>query len=154
MPIRNPQKAVRRSKTGQAAAGATSGRLNQISKSTAQIVKDAAALLDEEVAAGIVAAKQMQRRFQKERRIDPTDFKGALEKFQGDAHEVINLLNDRLADMRLQENFELIKRFVEKTHDVVDLAAEFVNSSAEIVNQLTKSSLSKRTAGSRESRNR
>lgn len=42
-----------------------------------RIVQDAAALLDEELAAGIVAAKQVQKRFRKERRIDPQDFGAA-----------------------------------------------------------------------------
>ena len=46
--------------------GAGSARFEGISKSTAQIVKDAAALLDEELAAGIVAANQVQRRFRKD----------------------------------------------------------------------------------------
>ena len=59
-----------------------SARLKQISKSSSQIVKDAAVLLDEEIASGIVAAKQVQQRFQKERRINPTDFKDALTRFQ------------------------------------------------------------------------
>ena len=60
-----------------------------MSKSTSQIVKDAAALLDEELAAGIVAPDQVQRRLRKEGRIDPADFSNALKRFQADAHEII-----------------------------------------------------------------
>jgi hypothetical protein len=44
----------------------TAERFSQISKSRSQIVREAAVLLDEEIASGIVAAKQMQQRFQKE----------------------------------------------------------------------------------------
>src|SRR5882672_3552109 len=87
--------------------GARSARLKQISKSSSQIVKDAAALLDEEIASGIVAAKQVQQRFRKERRINPGDFKDALTRFQGDAHDVVNLLNDQFAELRSDENAEL-----------------------------------------------
>ena len=93
MTPRKPQKT-----TGDSASE-RSRRLKQISNHTSQIVKDAASMLDEEVAAGIVAARQMQQRFQKERRIDPTDFKQALQKFQGNAHEVITLLDDQLAEL-------------------------------------------------------
>ena len=64
--------------------GAGSARFEGISKSTAHIVKDAAALLDEELAAGIVAANQVQRRFRKDRRVDPADFSKALQRFQTD----------------------------------------------------------------------
>jgi hypothetical protein len=127
--------------------------LGQISKSSAQIVKDAAALLDEEVAAGIVAAKQVQRRFQKDRRINPGDFKKALDKFQGDAHEVVHLLNEQIEEMRSDRNAGLAKRLLNRTHDMVDLAVELVNTGAEIADQLAQSNL-KRDAGDRGKRSR
>lgn len=124
--------------------GARSARLKQISKSSSQIVKDAAVLLDEELASGIVAAKQVQQRFQKERRINPGDFKVALTRFQGDAHEVVNLLNDQFAEMRSDENAELVKRFTGNAHSLLDLVVELVNTSAEIADQLAKTNLPKK----------
>lgn len=123
---------------------ARSARLKQISKSSSQIVKDAAGLLDEELASGIVAAKQVQQRFQKERRINPADFKDALTRFQGDAHDVVNLLNDQFAEMRSDENAELVKRFTGNAHSLLDLVVELVNTSAEIADQLAKSNLQKK----------
>jgi hypothetical protein len=114
-----------------------SRRMKQISRNTSQIVRDAASMLDEEVAAGIVAAKQMQQRFQKERRIDPGDFSQALQQFQGNAHEVITLLDDQLSELQSKENTELARRFITHTHGIVDLAVELVNMGAELANQLT-----------------
>jgi hypothetical protein len=118
-------------------------RLQQMSKGSSQIVKDAAALLDEEMAAGILAAKQMQRRFQKEKRIDPTDFREALQKFQGHAHEVVNQLQGKLSEAGAQENAELIRHFVTNTHDLLDLTVELVNTGAEIADRLVQSTLTK-----------
>lgn len=131
-----------------------SGRLDDVSKSTAQIVKDAAALLDEELAAGIVAANQVQKRFRKEGRVDPKDFNNALQRFQADAHEVIKLLNDRLNDMRSQENFDLVKNLVNRSHDMVDIAVELVNGSAEMATQLANSPIVKQNLGRRAGRKR
>jgi hypothetical protein len=133
---------------------ASSGRFEQVSKSTSQIVKDAAALLDEELAAGIVAADQVQRRFRKEGRVDPADFSNALQRFQADAHEVITLLNDRLSEMRSDENFAVVKNLVNRSHDMVDLAVEMVNSSADIATQLANSPIVKQNLGRRASRKR
>lgn len=135
-------------------SSAPTKRLQQMSQSTAQIVKDAAALLDEELAAGIVAANQVQRRFRKERRIDPTDFSNALQRFQADAHEVITLLNERLDEMRSDENFGVVKNLVNRSHDMVDLAVEMVNSSAEVATQLANSPLAKQAMGRRAGRRR
>ena len=150
----NKTEDTRTRKTQKRSSGSNrSKRLKQISKSSAQIVKDAAALLDEEVAAGIVAAKQVQNRFQKDRRIDPGDFKKTLQKFQGDAHEVVSLLNDQISAFRSQENTELAKRLLHNTHDVVDLAVEMVNMGAEIADQLAQSNLN-RNENNREKRSR
>ena len=137
-------KTQQRGNTAKAETGARSARLKQISKSSSQIVKDAAVLLDEELASGIVAAKQVQQRFQKERRINPGDFKDALTRFQGDAHDVVNLLNDQFAEMRSDENAELVKRFTGNAHSLLDLVVELVSTSAEIADQLAKSNLQKK----------
>lgn len=134
--------------------GADSRRFEEVSKSSAQIVKDAAALLDEELAAGIQAAQQVQQRFRKQRRIDPADFSDALQRFQADAHEVIGLLNDRLDEMRSQENFQLVQKLVERSHDLVDVAVELVNRSAEIANQLANSRNAKQPTERRAGRKR
>ena len=134
--------------------GAPTKRLQQMSQGTAQIVKDAAALLDEELAAGIVAANQVQRRFRRERRIDPADFSNALQRFEADAHEVITLLNERLDEMRSDENFAVVKNLMNRSHDMVDLAVEMVNSSAEVATQLANSPLAKQAMGRRAGRKR
>ena len=145
-----PQKAPKTTPAAKSAgesSGERSRRLKQISTNTSQIVKDAASMLDEEVAAGIVTARHMQQRFQKERRIDPTDFKQTLQKFQGNAHEVITLLDDQLAELKSQENTDLAKRFIQHTHGIVDLAVELVNMGAEIANQLVSSAPKGGTGG-------
>jgi hypothetical protein len=117
-------------------------------------VKDAAALLDEELAAGTLASKQVQGRFRQERRVDQADFSDALQRFQADAHEVITLLNDRLNDMRSQENFALVKNLVNRSHDMVDIAVDMVNSSAEVATHLANSPILKRNSEGRVSHKR
>jgi hypothetical protein len=117
---------------------ASPGRINKISKASAQIVKEAAVLLDEEMAAGIVAAKKMQQRFQKDRRIDPSDFSEALQRFQSDGHEVVNLLNEQIAELRSDENAALMTRFTSNAHDLLDLVVGLVNMGAETANQLVE----------------
>jgi hypothetical protein len=149
MPKSKPGNTSQRSDAKSNRRSANSGRFEEVSKSSAQIVKDAAALLDEELAAGIQAAKQVQQRFRKEQRIDPADFSDALQRFQADAHEVIGLLNDRLNEMRSQENFQPVQKLLERSHDLVDLAVELVTGSAEIANQIANSPVAKEATGRR-----
>ena len=123
---------------------ARSERIQKISGSSSQIVMDAAALLDEEIASGIVAAKQAQQRLQKERRIDPNDFAEALKRFQGDAHDVVSLLNDQFTKLRSEESMDLVSRFTSSTNNLIDLFVELVNTGAEIADQLAQSNLQKK----------
>jgi hypothetical protein len=138
------KRAVTKRATIKAKSESGSEAIKRISKGASQIVQDAAVLLDEEIAAGIVAAKQMQRRFQKERRIDPSDFKEAVQQFQVHAHEVVNQLNDRVSDMGSQENQELLRRLVSNSHDILDLTVEVFNMSAELADQLVQSKVPKK----------
>jgi hypothetical protein len=122
-------------------------RFQQIGSSTSEIVKQAAALLDEEIAAGIVAAKQIQTRFQRERRIDPGDFKDALARFQNDAHQVVSLLNDQVSALRSDENAEIVNRFTANAHSLLDVVVELVNMGAQVADELVQQSKIGKNAG-------
>src|SRR6185369_6032836 len=103
-------------RAGSAAPSKPGSRIPRMGKATSQIVFDAASLLDEEVAAGIVAAKKMQKRFQKERRVDPDDFKEVLQRFQGDAHQVVGLLKQQFTELNSHENSETVVRLLGNAH--------------------------------------
>jgi hypothetical protein len=148
MSLHKSRKSGRRPGANNNSRTARNKRLRQINENTSEIIKHAAALLDEEVAAGIVVAEQMRRRFQKERRIDPGDFERALHRFQRDAHEVVSLLDEHIDTLGSQENTNLAKRLVNNTHSVVDLAVELINLGTEITNQLLQSNFAHGVRGS------
>jgi hypothetical protein len=102
------------------------GHIGQISGATSQIIREAGALLDEEMAIGMVAARRMQERFEKERRLDTADFKDALQRFQSDGHELVNLVDQQLAELRSPENAELTERLMRNVHDLLDLTVGLV----------------------------
>lgn len=125
------------------AADDNAEHIRQIGQSASQVVKEASLLLNEELAAGIVAARQMQKRFEKERRIDPVDFKDALQRFQRDGHEVINLLSDQVSDLSMDETAQRIKQIVDNSHNALDLLVELAKTGSEVVNQFVQSNLKK-----------
>jgi len=127
-------------------AGAGQARVSQISGATAQIVTEAGALLDEEMAAGIVAARRMQERFDSEHRLETGDFKEALQRFQSDGHALVDLLNDQATALRSDDNAELSSRLVSNVHDLVDLAVGLVTMGSEVANQLIETNLPKPAA--------
>lgn len=121
-------------------AEATKARLKSVGESSSQIVKEAALLLDDELAAGILAAKQVQKRFQSERRVDPADFKEAVQQLQTHAHEVVNQFSSKISEASSRENVELLQKLVNNSHDLLDLTVELLNTGAELADQLAQSS--------------
>jgi len=115
----------------------------QLGDTGAEIVKAAARLLDQEMAIGITAAKAVQQRLQKERRIEPSDFKEALTRFQADARDIINALDHQLDGRQLRENTELAKQFVAKTNDLLDVIVAVITTGAELANQLMQANLTR-----------
>src|SRR5689334_17495096 len=124
MAVRKKQVRYPDSKSARGARSSKATRFGKVAEGSAQIVKDAAALLDEELSAGILAAKQVQQRFQKEKRLDASDFKDPLAKFQSDAHELVAQLSHQVEQLGSKENAELANRLLRHTHDMVDVAAD------------------------------
>jgi hypothetical protein len=118
-------------------------RFQQINRAGSQIVRDAAALLDEEMAAGVVAARNVQQRMDRERRVDRADFAGALQRFQGDAHQILDLMNEQIEEFRAGDNSELLSRLTRNTHDLLDVMVGVITTSAEIAGQLAEKNLPK-----------
>jgi hypothetical protein len=102
---------------------------------SAELVRSAAVVLDQEMAIGVTAAKAVQQRVAKERKIDPADFRDAVQRFQTDARDIVNSLDAQLTGSRLPQNVELARRFITRANDMVDLAVGLVTTSAELANE-------------------
>jgi hypothetical protein len=68
-------------------AGALAGR-------TSRIVQQAASILEEELAAGIVAAREVEARFVDVPKVRGADAKEVMQRFRRDAHDVVDILID------------------------------------------------------------
>ena len=141
-----PAKKSNRAATGPARprADASNARVKSVGDSSSQIVKEAALLLDDELAAGILAAKQVQKRFRAERRVDPADFKEAVQQLQTHAHEVVSQFSEKISEASSKENVELLQKLVNNSHDLLDLTVELLNTGAELADQLAQSNLQKK----------
>lgn len=70
------------------------GELKDFAKSTSGVVQKAASILEEEIAAGIVAAQRVEKRFinvNKTRSRKPDD---TIQRFRRDSHELVDMLLD------------------------------------------------------------
>lgn len=61
---------------------------------TSRIVQQAASILEEELAAGIVAAREVEKRFVDVQRLRSADAQEVMQRFRRDAHDVVDILLD------------------------------------------------------------
>lgn len=140
---RSRAKSAERSDVAGRKAKSTTGRIGEISSATSEIVKEAGAVLDEEMAIGIVTAKKMQERFDRDRRVESADFKDALQRWQNDGHELVGLVDQQIVELRSDENVDLTNRLIANIHNVLDLAVGLVGTGTEVANQLIERNLPK-----------
>ena len=76
--------------------GNTQEILSNFAKTTSQVVEKAALILEEEVAAGVIAAKQLENQFIDSEKVRSEKDEVVMQRFRNDAHEVIDIMMDAL----------------------------------------------------------
>lgn len=71
-------------------------KTEKLAKSAPRIIQEAASILEEEVAAGIVAAKKIEKRYINVVKIRIEKPNQVLKRFRKDAHEVVDILVDMI----------------------------------------------------------
>ena len=67
---------------------------SQVAKSTSRVVEQAASILEEEIAAGIVAARKVEDKFIDTKEIRSEDKQALFSRFRVDAHDVVDIVMD------------------------------------------------------------
>lgn len=114
----------------------TDERLQAIGEQTSKAVRDAASVLEKELAKGIDEARRLQRGLIDTRRVDQADFEQVTSRFRDNAHELISMLADRLAELRTPEVQSLSDRLTTDAHSVFDAVMDLVNAAPAVVNRL------------------
>lgn len=84
---------------------------SQIAKSTSRVVQQAASILEEEVAAGIVAAKEVEDKLFDTKDIRKESKEALFGRFRNDAHEVVDIFMD-LVGVAAKYGTDLTQRMI------------------------------------------
>jgi len=100
--------------------------LSNFAKTTSEVVEKAALILEEEVAAGVIAAKQLENQFIDSEKIRAEKDEVVMQRFRNDAHEVIDIMMDALTVVtkygkKLSDNFISIVEPGRKSSENVDV---------------------------------
>jgi hypothetical protein len=113
--------------------------LREFGASTSDMIRKAAVILEEEVASGILAAKEVERSMRESGEVSSESFDDIIVRLRRDAHDVVNIIGEQADQMRSEEFDELSQRFQKDAHEVVDVFLNVVTNAPDIINRLLKS---------------
>jgi predicted transcriptional regulator len=111
-------------------------KFDKLGTAASDVVMQAASVLEEELAAGIDAAKKAEERFRQEGRFQAQDVAGLIERFRADGHDIIDVAKSQLDVLRSAETDELAQRLANDAHQLVDLAAHVAVQLPDLLNRL------------------
>lgn len=106
------------------------------------------------MARGVAAAKAVQKRLATEKRIEPADFRDALQRFQTEGRDIVAALEKQITGSLLSQNVELAKKAIARANDMIDLAVGVVTTSAELANEFIQANSTKSHVAARRKRRR
>jgi hypothetical protein len=114
--------------------------LEDLGKTASQVIQEAAAVLEEELAAGLIAARKVSRRLKEEQRFEKEDFAEALKRFHSTGQELIEIARARMSDLRSDATDELSQRFLNDAQGALDVVVDLIAVGPELANRFLKSS--------------
>ncbi len=114
--------------------------LREFGASTSDMIQKAAVILEEEVAAGLLAAKEVERSMRESGEVRSDSFDDIVVRLRKDAHDVVNIIGEQVDQMRSEEFDELSHRFQRDAHEAVDVLLNVVTNAPTILNRLLQAS--------------
>ena len=104
--------------------------LDEIGKTASQVIQEAASVLEEELATGLIAARKVSRRLE--------DFDEVLKRFRSTGHELIEVARDRIEELGSDTTQELSQRFLYDAQGALDVIVDLIESAPKLADQLLK----------------
>lgn len=117
----------------------SSDTLSDLGQSTSDMIQKAASVLEEEVAAGIVAAREVERAVREEDEFSAGQFDEIMERLRVDTHEFVSIIGAQINELRSSEYDDFAERFQKDAHDSLDIILRAMSLAPELINRLLKS---------------
>jgi hypothetical protein len=100
----------------------------QVSRSLSEVAKQAADILQRELADHSTRAARMQDQYAATRRVDPDEFKALSDRVRKDVHDLIAMAGEMFTELRTDEVQSVVSSMARDAHDVVDTAMNLVEN--------------------------
>ncbi|MFJ4526669.1 hypothetical protein ACIP4Y_38200 [Streptomyces sp. NPDC088810] len=100
----------------------------QLSRTVSQAVKQATAILQQEVNDGSGRATTMQAKYAATKKVDPNEFKALSSRVRKDVHDLIAMAADLFSELQTDEVQTVVSRMATDAHDVLETTMNLVDN--------------------------
>ena len=111
-------------------------QLDDAAQNASRAVRQAASVLETELATGLAGVRKVETRFTKERRVEQKDFDEILEQARKTTHQLIDVASGRVADLRSEEFQDLSSRLTSDARNLFDTMINMVGIAPDVINRL------------------
>jgi hypothetical protein len=112
--------------------------LKELGASTSEMIQKAASVLEEEVAAGMVAAQEVERYAREDGEFPAEEFNEIMERLRTDVHEFVSIVSKQVNEFRSRDYDDLAVRFEKDAHGAADVILNLMNLAPELVDRMLK----------------
>lgn len=113
-------------------------RLRSIGEQTSAVVREAADVLEQELAGGLDEARRLQQQFTERRRVEPGDLDELAARVRRNGHDLIDVVSERLAEMEAEDVRELSDRFTKDAHEILNAVMDLVDLAPGLINKMAE----------------
>jgi hypothetical protein len=118
--------------------GETGQRLEEAGDEASKAVRRAADVLEREVSAGLDESRRMERVALDNRRLDPEQLRQVADRFRRNAHDLIDMVGNRVVEMTGDDTRDLSRRLSGDAHSLLDALVDLAEVAPDVVNSLAQ----------------
>lgn len=111
-------------------------QLEDAAHTASRAVRQAASVLESELASGLAGVRKVETQFTKDRRVEQKDFDEVLERARQTTHQLIDVASGRVADLRSEEFQDLSNRLTSDAHTLFDTMIDMVGMAPDAIDRL------------------
>ena len=102
------KKPIRKKKTS---SRTRSHLIRKFGKNTSEIIQKASGILEEEIEAGITAARAMEKSIREEQKFESDEFADIIQRLRKDSHQIVDVVGNQVDQLRSKGFDDLVRRF-------------------------------------------
>jgi hypothetical protein len=110
--------------------------LEDAASDASEAVRQAASVLEKELAAGVSGFQRLGAHLVKERRVDQAAFDDVLNRLRANAHEFVGVAANRVGDLRSEDVQELATEFSTHAQDLLDTVINMISVAPDLLNRV------------------